>query len=111
MKIELKLTADQISAVAKLTASVYDLRPSINPSEKLVASIIYDVTDIFSAKQKELHKKASLFDANKRYKMTLKYHEAIALTSTIISLLPTVNDDYNRTILDKLKNEIHKKTI
>jgi hypothetical protein len=109
MKIELKLTVDQIFAVAKLTGQVYNLEIPTDKGKKFLLSIAFDVADIFAAKQKTLHKKASLFDQNKKPKVTLKLHEASALESIISDLLHTVNDDYNKVILDKLKNELNQK--
>lgn len=92
MKVELNLTADQVFVVAKLLQQVYDLFPSVNCEQLSVRSIAFDLDEKFTKKRKELIKKSSLFEANKNYKMNLKYHEAAALREIIGSLIETVND-------------------
>ncbi|AUX17373.1 hypothetical protein [Flavobacterium columnare] len=105
-KINLKLTYDQIFAVSKLTHQVYDLPPTVNPNEKEMRSIAYDIADKFMNKYKSIIKKGDVFDKKKTYKMALKFNEAKGLYRIIFDLLGTVNDVYYRAILDRLKNEI-----
>ena len=111
MKVELKLTADTINAAARLLEKVYDLPAPWGQSEKIIRSIAYDVADAMLSKQKSIRKKLNLFDAKKKYKISLKYHEAFALYNILNELIINVSDDYNRVILDKLKNDLHQKTI
>jgi hypothetical protein len=111
MKVELKLTADTINAAARLLEQVYDLPNPLGQSEKIIRSIAYDVADAMLSKQKTIRKKLNLFDAQKKHKISLKYHEAFALYNILNELNINVSDDYNRTILNKLKDELHQKTI
>ncbi|EMY3483777.1 hypothetical protein FPG87_12495 [Flavobacterium psychrophilum] len=106
MKVNLKLTYDQISAVSKITHQVYDLKPTVNTNEKEMRSIAYDIADKFMNKYKSIIKKGDAFDKKKTYKMALKFNEAKGLYRIIFDLLGTVNDVYYRAILDRLKNEI-----
>jgi hypothetical protein len=111
MKVELKLTPDTINAAARLLEKVYDLPAPLGQSEKIIRSIAYDVADAMLSKQKTIRKKLNLFDAKKKHKISLKYHEAFALYNILNELNINVSDDYNRTILNKLKDELHQKTI
>lgn len=108
MNIELKLTPDQVFAVAKLLEQVYDTNP-IDINQKVMRSIAIEVADIYIKKQHSLYKKQTLFDAKKLHKITLKFHEAFALHSVLESLMYTVQDIYCRTILHKLINTLHQK--
>lgn len=111
MKVELKLTADTINAAARLLEKVYELPAPLGQSEKIIRSIAYDVADTMLSKQKTIRKKLNLFDAKKKHKISLKYHEAFALYNILKELNINVSDDYNRTILNKLKDDLHQKTI
>ena len=110
MKIELKLTADQIFATAKLLELVYESKP-VDTNQKLMRSIAMDVADKFTSKQITLYSSQNLFDNKKKHKMTLKFYEAYALHSVIELLLHTVNDLLKRTILQKLLNELNQKLV
>ncbi|MCB6131652.1 hypothetical protein LIT53_12255, partial [Flavobacterium psychrophilum] len=103
MKVELKLNADTINAAARLLEQVYDLPAPLGQNDKIIRSIAYDVADAMLSKQKTIRKKINLFDAKKKYKTSLKYHEAFALYNILNELLVNVSDDYTRIILDKLK--------
>lgn len=92
MKIDLNLTSDQVFAVQKLLQQVYDLFPSVDCDQLSVRSIAFDLDEIFTAKRKVLIKKNSIFDAGKKYKMSVKYHEAVVLRRIIGNLIETVND-------------------
>ena len=111
MKVELKLTADTINAAARLLEKVYDLPAPLGQSEKIIRSIANEVADAMLSKQKTIRKKLNLFDAKKKHKISLKYHEAFALYNILNELNINVSDDYNRTILNKLKDDLHQKTI
>ena len=108
MKIELKLTADQVFATAKLLEQVYYSEPA-DTNQKLMRSIAIDVADKYISKQHALHSKQSLFDAKKKHKITLKFHEAYALHSVIETLIHTVNDIYSATILKLILATLNQK--
>lgn len=109
MKVETKLTADQIFAVAKLLEQVFNLYPAITYSQKATRSIAYDLEEKFSAKCKDIVKKSSLFEANKTYKMTLKYHEALCLQRIINNLITTVNTVKSANDLRTIHDFLHQK--
>ena len=111
MKVELKLYADTINASAQLLEQVYNLSTPLGQSEKVVRSIAYDVAETMLSKQKSIRKKLNLFDAKKKHKVSLKFHEAFALYNILNELLHNVSDEYNRTILGKLIGEVHQKII
>jgi hypothetical protein len=108
MKIEIKITADQVFATSKLLQQVYDTTP-VDVNQKIMRSIALDVADKYISKQHALYTKQDLFDAKKKYKITLKFHEAYALHSVIELLLYTVNDVYCNTILKILLATLNQK--
>jgi hypothetical protein len=110
MKIELNLTSDQVFAVAKLLQQVYDLFPSVHTEQLVVRSIAFDLDEKFTKKRKELIKKSSLFEANKIYKMGLKFHEADALRKIIGNLIESVNEIKATNDLRMLYHFLQQKT-
>ncbi len=108
MKVELKLTADQVFAIAKLMEQVYESKPILT-NEKLMWSIAMDVADKFTKKQHLIYSNQSLFDNKKKHKISLKYHESFALHYAIEALLHSVNDIYNNTILKKVLATLNQK--
>lgn len=111
MKVELKITSDTINATARLLEQLYDLPTPLGQRETIIRSIAYDVADAMLSKQKSVRKKLNLFDAKKKYKISLKFHEAFALYNILNELIINVSDDYNRFIISKLIAEIHQKII
>ena len=110
MKIELKLSADQVFAVANLMETVYESIPA-DKEHKILKSIAMDVADIYIKKVHNLYTKQSLFDVKKLHKITLKYHEAYALHKVLESFIYTVNDIYCKTILQKLTAILDQKLL
>jgi hypothetical protein len=109
MKIELKPTSDQVFAIAKLLEQVYNLYPATTYDQKATRSIAFDLEEKFSTKRKEIIKKNSLFEVKKTYKITLKYHEALALQRIIFDLLDTVNSDKPKFDLKTIHDYLHQK--
>lgn len=85
-------TADQIFAVSKLLEQVYNLYPATTRCEKTLRSIAFDLEEKFSAKRRQLIKKNSLFEADLKHNIALKFHEQDALVQIINSFINTVND-------------------
>ena len=108
MKIELKLTADQVFATSKLLENAFLFKP-VNKEQKVAQSIVQDLNVIFSKKNRSLLDKNTLFDCKKKYNITLRFHEAYSLFIVLQSLLHTVNDIYSKTILGKIKDFLHQK--
>lgn len=107
MKIELKLSADQVFCVAKMIEQVYDTQTH-DVQQKVMKSIAIDIADKFTRKQLELHNKQSLFDAKKKYKVSLKFHEAFALSEVIRLLINTITDVYCKTITNKVLDNLNQ---
>ncbi len=108
MNIELKLAPDQVFAVAKLLEQVYETNPT-DINQKVMRSIAMDVADKYTKKQHAIYSKQSLFDAKKKHKMSLKFHEAFALHSVIELLLFKVTDIYINSILQSLLATLNQK--
>ena len=68
-----------------------------------------DVSDIITKKNKSILRKDSLFDQNKTYKVSLKYHEAKALYAFIRRLTEVENDDHKRMMSRKISNQLDQK--
>jgi hypothetical protein len=108
MKIELKLTADQVFALAKLLEQVYDTKPTTS-IEKMIWSICMDIASKFTKKQLDLYSKQSLFDTKKKHNVSLKFHEAYSLHCAIESCINNENDIYSSTILRKVLATLNQK--
>ena len=102
-------TADQVFAIAKLLEQVYNLYPTVTAEQKIIRSIAFDLEEKFNNKRKQLIKKDSLFDAGKKYKMALKFHEENALKCIIYDLIKTVNADKPKFDLQTVHDALHKK--
>lgn len=108
MKIELKLSNEQIMAVCKILELMEHLEPSQKAEDKLIRSIAFEVWDKFQSMKKKIVKNVDLFD-NKKKKVSLKYYEAYGLFKMMMETIPHITDTYNKAILHKLNNELHQK--
>ena len=113
MKVDLKLSADQILYLVnlitiKLKISVIHFA-KLDVPEKLEYSIMIEVSDLVVAKGKAVERSNSLFDQKKKHKFSLKYYHAFMLMKFVRENAEV--DDYkkmlNRTITDKLHKKIH----
>jgi hypothetical protein len=113
MKIELKLTSDQIFAAANLLEQVNRISTPSTTQDKINKSISLDLSDKFTSKNKSLQKSNSLFDFKKKYKMALKYHEANTLFEVVNQFLPSVGFTNTKAANDlrMLINNLHPKLI
>ncbi len=109
MKIELRLNNDTLIACNQLLQTIYNESTPTETIGKIVKSICFDVADKLDSKRKTVVKKASLFDQKKQYKITLKYHEAWGLFEALQQLNKTNNNDYKRTIVQKVIDTLHQK--
>jgi hypothetical protein len=109
MKTDLKLTADQVFALEKLLQQVYNLYPATTQEQKATRSIAFDLDEKFSSKRKQIIKNNNLFEQKKRYKISLKYHEALALQRIIFDLLDTVNSEKPKFDLKNVHDFLHQK--
>lgn len=111
MKIEIKLSNDSLISINNLLKQLYEAENSQNKKEKVYRSIGFDLADKFDAKAKNLVKKSSLFDPKKKLKFTLKFHESWALEAILIDLNKHNSNDYQRTLIQKIINDLNQKLI
>lgn len=113
MKIELKLTADELHYLDQRFAQVGNVTLlSFNQQKadrKLILSILIEVADKLSAMTTKLSRKPSLFDTKKRHKITLKYHEAYAVNVYLTGANNLETDDYKKSMAAKLSLMLDQK--
>lgn len=116
MKTTLKINADSIFALDKLLSNVYNIGFSLGLSgktkeAKVLLSISYELSNKFNSKSRNIVLKQSLFDSKKKYSIGLKFHEAWALEQIIYASLDNVNNDYAKTLLKKIADDLNQKTV
>lgn len=110
MKIELKLTADEINYIESKTILTLSIAPIELPKDKRSAySIMVDVADKFSSKAKSVNRSATVSDVKKKHKISLKWHEAETLEQYIYAFSPYQDDDYNKNLARKITAQINQK--
>ena len=90
MKIELNLTAEEIFTISVVLNPIYNAK-AIKREEKTWVSIGLDLVDKFDTKAQTLKKKQNLFDAKKKHKIGLKFHEADALEHILLDRMQYVD--------------------
>lgn len=112
MKIELKLTSDQIFAAATLFENIYQAAMPNTIKDKVTRSISFEISDKLTSKKHSLYKSNNLFEVKKKHKITFKYHEANTLYEVIEYFLPEYSKEGKaHNDLFMLKNTIHQKLI
>lgn len=112
MKIEIKFTADQVFATAKLLEQVYHAYPTQEATQKVHRSIAFDIADKFTTKQRKLYQSKHLFDDKKKHQITLKYHEANTLHTCIqyfLPFIPKAQKAHNDLL--QISNTLHQKLV
>lgn len=110
MKIQLKLTADEINYLECQTLLVQRINTHQLPRDKKTAyTIMLDVSDKLMAKAKQLARKTDLFDARKKYKITLKWHEAETLEQYIDVFSAYQDDPYKANLARKVIIQLNQK--
>lgn len=83
MKIEIKLTSDQIFYLEIKLQEISLITPSqfvnLDRKQKNENSLLINCYDIVANKAKSISRKPTIFDHNKKYSLSLKYHEASIL--------------------------------
>lgn len=106
MKVELKLKADDINYLALLFESFGNVNiqsfVNMDRQQKLIMSILVELSDKFSDKIKKLSRKTTLFDTNKTHKISLKFYEAHAMAVYLRGAELNETDTYRKTIAIKL---------
>lgn len=100
MKIEIKLKADQVNYLASVFESFGNVtvQTFVNQerSRKVIISICMELSDKFSDKFKAISRKSTLFDAKKKYKISLKYYEAHAISVYLRGVELNETDTYRK---------------
>ncbi|MDN3671670.1 hypothetical protein QWY99_01140 [Flavobacterium branchiarum] len=110
MKIELKLTADEINYLERQTLLVQSIDTNQLPKDKKAAyTIMLDVSDKLMTKAKQLNRKTDLFDQKKKHKITLKWHEAETLEQYIDVFSSYQDDPYKANLARKVIIQLNQK--
>jgi hypothetical protein len=108
MKIQIKINADGIAAVSKLLEQVCYLQ-SPNKDIRMLQSICFEVSHKFNKAYRTALENNNIFNAQKKQSIGLKYHEAFALETMIVSFIEAVNDDLAKTKLNQIKDFLNQK--
>ncbi|SDZ91257.1 hypothetical protein SAMN05443667_101265 [Flavobacterium gillisiae] len=115
MKVELKITADQVLYLQKKLQEVAVIHPRefvrLSHSKKIENSLLLDCFDKISSKADSISRKPTIFDHKKKYSISFKYHEAAILGTLCCSLKQLEpKDHHNYSLANSLFLLIDKKT-
>lgn len=110
MKIELKITTDELNYLEKKCFLIQgmDFR-QLDKTSKNSYTIMLDVLDKVTAKAKAVNRKMGLFDQKKPHKITLKYHEAYILEPYMEAWSTTETDAYTSNLSRKIIAQLNQK--
>ncbi|HLT52757.1 MAG TPA: hypothetical protein VKZ97_02645 [Flavobacteriaceae bacterium] len=109
MKTELKLSTDALLACNIMLQEVYESPKPVSKQNRIALSIVFDVAEKVGTKARNVLKKHSLFDTEKKHKITLKFHEAWALEEIIRSNVSKINNVYQNSLLTNIADTINQK--
>lgn len=114
MKIDLKTNSDTLIVIANKLEKFALLNTSdlkkLNNEQKVKATIMIDVSDIFLKKRQSVKRSQNLFDTKKIYSIKLKYFQADTLHACLVSELIIDNsNEYSTALLSKFNNILHQK--
>ena len=107
MTIELSLSPENITIITATLQAVYNSKANTR-RQKSTLSIALDVASKFDSKIAPL-KKVTLFDAKKKIRIKLKFHEADMLELILIDQLKNVEDKYIRLQIQKTIDSLNQK--
>jgi len=110
MKVELTFSFDTIIAIDKQLQKIYELPISNNKRDNFVKSIGFDLAAKFQTKRTAIKKNASLFDQKKRFKMSLKFHEACGLQEILSDPLLQLDNALYASLIEKTIHNLDQKT-
>ena len=110
MKIGLKVNADQLNFLS----NVFDRYRNVTPlsfqlekrESKFLTSICIEIADKFAAKFQTVARTPDLFDTKKKYKITLKFYQAHAVSLLMLKLKTHEADAYRRNMAEIIHNKI-----
>lgn len=109
MKVSIKIKPDAIIALHRSVQKIYDMPPPVKREERVYRSIGLDLADVFEKKFKSVIKNQTLFD-NKAQKITIKFHEAVALLHILPHFLQEAPNPFIKAQLQNVINELDQKT-
>ena len=90
MKVEIKITSDQVFYLEKKLQSIALISAvqfvNLDRKKRNENSLLLDCYDKIEAKSKAISRKPTIFDTKKKYSISLKYHEASILNALCCSL-------------------------
>lgn len=107
MKVELKITIENLVIVAVVLEAVYNSK-AITRKEKTILSIAIDVADKFNSKSLKF-KKLTFSDRGKTTRLTLKHHEADILELILRDEIKKSDDNFINRHLQKTADLINQK--
>lgn len=107
MKIELKISPDQLLATASVLEDVDTVR-ALTINEKLLLSIAYDLKDKICQKSTKTKRKTDLFSTGKKVTVSLKYYEAWALEKILIERKAVLVNDFSKSMVQTVINLLNQ---
>jgi hypothetical protein len=108
MKIDLKLNTETALIIAATIEAVYNTK-AYTRRHKSTLSIAIDVAAKLDGKAVHIKAQRNIFDAKKKIKVSLKFHEADLLEVLLIQQLEGVQDTYIRQEIQKTINDLNQK--
>jgi hypothetical protein len=108
MKIYLKLSPENAIIIAATIEAVYNSK-AFTRRDKSTLSIALDVAAKLDGKAVALKGNRNLFDAKKKIKVSLKYHEADMLELLLMQQIQGVHDIYIKNEIQKTINDLNQK--
>lgn len=108
MKIDLKISPDQLIATASVLEDI-DTARAMSSNEKLLLSIAYDLKDKICQKSSKTKRKTDLFTTGKKVTVSLKFHEAWALEKILIERKSILQNDFTKSMVQTMINLLNQK--
>lgn len=110
MKIELKISPDQLLATASVLEDIDTVRAATIHG-KLMLSIAYDLKDKICSKSSKTKRRPDVFSKGKKVSVSLKYYEAWALEKILIERKAVLQNDFNKSMVQTVINLLNQKLI
>ena len=110
MKIDIKLTSDELLYLEQKIICVQSMRPQeLSIDKRVPYSIMIDVADKIVSKAKNLSRSPKLFDAKSKNKISLKWHEAYCLEEFFEAVTEDETDIYKINMARKISTQLNQK--
>lgn len=107
MKIELKISPDQLLATASVLEDVDTVRAA-SSHEKLMLSIAYDLKDKLCSKSSKAKRRPDVFSKGKKVTISLKFYEAWALEKILIERKAVLVNDFSKSMVQTVINLLNQ---